>query len=710
MRLLLLDDSRVLPWLVRRMVPPGVQVQVTHSFSDALRRISEDPPEAIMVNLPLAKLPWRRFHEMCTGHQPPIPVLYESCTHSGVAEAGVSFQEGYADFLPSPWTAALLRSRIASLIDAADRARRPVPRPAGPGAVLLLSLLVLLLLTPLAAARAADHPRLVRLDATRCTTCHRDLLKNAETVHPPAADDCTTCHSFDIGDEGTKVELVESGTALCLMCHDKEAEAEGTLASPHYPVTESCLSCHDPHATPRERLLIAPQRELCATCHDIDELEEVHGGQLTEATTCTACHAPHGSDNPSMLLAKALHPPFEDGDCTSCHRPPFADRVRLTARGEDLCTACHGEMSEPGDASVHEALHGNRRAGCLSCHDPHMSNQQPLLVAAIPGLCAQCHGDVVEAVRADTGHAVGEECTACHLPHSSAEPHLLTVTPPELCGQCHDIEGEELTTAHLGANLPSLDCTNCHSPHGAGHPKLLARTIHPPVLDGCDLCHQGSSSDLMEDGEADLCYACHGDIEEAVENAPVPHPALELGPCTECHNPHASPQDALVKSPGAGPCLDCHDDKAPEEGEVSHGIIDSVGCRACHEPHGGQNPSLLRTADPVELCLSCHGSRAVDVGPDDTTVTLLGRFEIPAAEARKIPILPLSADGQRNHPVTGHRVLGTPTEEELSRTETTYTGELTCLTCHDPHKGASHGLFAWGATSGLEACQHCHPK
>jgi len=568
--------------------------------------------------------------------------------------------------------------------------------------------LLLSLLMP-HAAWAAEHPRLVKLESTRCTTCHSALLKDAQDVHPPAADDCTTCHQFDISDQGTQVSLVESGNALCLLCHDKEDEAAGTLAAPHEPVTDTCLNCHNPHATPRPRLLVEDQPALCAQCHDLDELEGKHGKQLTQATQCTACHAPHGSANPSMLRSKNLHPPFGDGDCDSCHRQPFGDRVRLTARGEALCTACHGEMSEPDDVSVHAALHGGRKAGCLSCHDPHMSDQQPLLKEAVPDLCAQCHQPIVDAVRADTGHAVGEDCTTCHLPHSSKKPHLLMDTAPDLCGLCHDLEDDDLRTAHLGADLTKLVCTNCHSPHGTGHPKLLARTLHPVVLDGCDVCHEGKFDKLQEDGGVELCYACHGDIQETAENAAVPHLALEIGPCTECHNPHATPQDALIKSPGAGPCVDCHSDKAPEDDEVAHKVIDLIGCRACHEPHGGSREHMLRM-DPPELCLACHGAKAVPLKPGAETVKLMGRFEIPASEAAKIPILPLSADGTRNHPVTGHRVLGKPTAEELARTDTTFTGELTCLTCHDPHKGASHSLFAWGAASSVEACQHCHPK
>ena len=70
----------------------------------------------------------------------------------------------------------------------------------------------------------------------------------------------------------------------------------------------------------------------------------------------------------------------------------------------------------------------------------------------------------------------------------------------------------------------------------------------------------------------------------------------------------------------------------------------------------------------------------------------------------------LSAAGDEGHPIAGHRVLGTPTRSELDKVDTTFEGELTCLTCHDPHKGRSEQLLQWGAASAFEACGQCHPK
>ncbi len=140
-----------------------------------------------------------------------------------------------------------------------------------------------------------------------------------------------------------------------------------------------------------------------------------------------------------------------------------------------------------------------------------------------------------------------------------------------------------------------------------------------------------------------------------------------------------------------------------------HGVIEMIGCRACHEPHGGANEKFLRMTGS-ELCLGCHEKGKVSIPDGADTVELLGRFGVPAKAAAAAAALQLSADGKHGHPMRDHRVLGTPTEEELRRTETEFSGELTCLTCHDPHKGASRHLFRDGASSPFEMCSTCHQK
>jgi predicted CXXCH cytochrome family protein len=338
-----------------------------------------------------------------------------------------------------------------------------------------------------------------------------------------------------------------------------------------------------------------------------------------------------------------------------------------------------------------------------------MSDFSALLVEEGAGLCGRCHEEVVADAGAETGHPpASEDCLSCHVPHTSSKAGLLDVAPAELCVGCHDTADEDLTSAHLNADLTALGCLDCHDPHGSGQPSLLARIVHPPVLEGCDGCHEGSAGQLMENGESSLCLVCHDGIGETAGSAEVPHAALEVGRCVDCHNPHASRRDHLVKGAGAGSCVDCHEDQEARQDEVAHGVIGLIGCHACHEPHGGSLPKLLRKSTN-DLCLSCHAP-AGRPKAGGSEVLLLDRFPLPADRARSMATLRLSPDGTGDHPVKGHRALGRATEEELASSGTTFQGELECLTCHDPHKGRSKELLRGGAVSPMQLCLECHPK
>ena len=75
-----------------------------------------------------------------------------------------------------------------------------------------------------------------------------------------------------------------------------------------------------------------------------------------------------------------------------------------------------------------------------------------------------------------------------------------------------------------------------------------------------------------------------------------------------------------------------------------------------------------------------------------------------------LPVLPAGYGPSPGHPTPEHRAIGAPTKAARRHSKTTFEGVLSCTTCHDPHKGASRGLFRWGASSSMEACIHCHPK
>jgi DNA-binding NtrC family response regulator len=132
--LLVLDGSRVLPSLVKRLAPEGVRVESAATFDDALKALALRPPQAMIVNLTPADLPWGKLQRLCERHSPPIPVLYESCVYRSPLEAGLDSPEGAGRFLEKPFSLEEFRSEIEHLVDSAaersDADRAPdAPRP-----------------------------------------------------------------------------------------------------------------------------------------------------------------------------------------------------------------------------------------------------------------------------------------------------------------------------------------------------------------------------------------------------------------------------------------------------------------------------------------------------------------------------------------------------------------------------------------------------
>lgn len=116
MRLLVLDGSLVLPSLVRRLAPAEVEVEAADSFERAVARLIAHPPDAVIVNVGPADLPWQQLKSFCEGHTPKIPVLFESCVYRDPAEAGLTPLDPSASFLCKPYSVDDLRSAIRLLI------------------------------------------------------------------------------------------------------------------------------------------------------------------------------------------------------------------------------------------------------------------------------------------------------------------------------------------------------------------------------------------------------------------------------------------------------------------------------------------------------------------------------------------------------------------------------------------------------------------
>jgi predicted CXXCH cytochrome family protein len=211
-----------------------------------------------------------------------------------------------------------------------------------------------------------------------------------------------------------------------------------------------------------------------------------------ETAPCQQCHDPHASSR-AGLFRETLHPPFEEGDCTTCHAlPGSATPFRTKVPLDRLCGECHeDQVTESRQAAFPHVSAGG--GNCAACHNPHTADGAGLLKASVESLCLECH-DPAGSAAGDEGrfpsHGDGLECTTCHSPHGGEQPLLLAEDPVSLCSGCHSHQHSSAHPQGEGTRDPRsgqpMDCLSCHGIHDAPYPKYMHLS-----------------------GDRDLCVSCH---------------------------------------------------------------------------------------------------------------------------------------------------------------------------------------------------------
>ena len=230
-----------------------------------------------------------------------------------------------------------------------------------------------------------------------------------------------------------------------------------------------------------------------------------------------------------------------------------------TRKGADTCLKCHDEDYKYPIYPVFFSKHGDRndkrtpmaQLQCESCHGPGRAH------ATEPKVGFKRAQIISFGKNSSTGAAVqNQQCIQCH----NNNDHLAWV------GSAHERQ--------------NVLCVSCHTLHKRKDP-VLDKTL-----------------------QAKACYSCHKKQRAEFARNSV-HP-VRYGKmvCTQCHNPHGSLADALLKTSTRNEtCYTCH---AEKRGPFlwAHAPV-AEDCGTCHEHHGSIHASLLKKRPPL-LCQQCH--------------------------------------------------------------------------------------------------------
>ncbi len=336
------------------------------------------------------------------------------------------------------------------------------------GVVALLALMVLTSAPPTSAQQDSGKRVPASEEAARKKALEQDRPgPNAEAVGSEA---CEMCHE----------EVVKVFSASRHTIHLRKVLKEANQA---------CEHCHGPGSEhvdsgdgtkilrfpPRSSVTVKRAAEICIKCHATTH-DSPHWRTNVHATAdvgCVDCHRFHGSDDDPFMLQKPIVKVSNlAGFRYDANHPTTSQAINGT------CLNCHAAQAAQARLRSHHPMLEDR-VSCTDCHEVHRSTNPALMPVnkSMSAVCTKCHTNirgpfVYEHEPTRTG-GLGESCLTCHQPHGSPNQKLLITNSHDMCIQCHtDINTDD---AHQG-RPGSCWRSGCHTDiHGSNKSQLFFR-------------------------------------------------------------------------------------------------------------------------------------------------------------------------------------------------------------------------------------------
>jgi cytochrome b subunit of formate dehydrogenase len=467
--------------------------------------------------------------------------------------------------------------------------------------------------------------------APKCVDCHgkaHDIVPVTDPASPVAPAKipflCGRCHhegtpvsrKFDIPEERIFENYTESihgeallkkgltVTATCVSCHTAHlvlphTDARSSISRKRIAAT--CTKCHSAIEQVHRKIIRGELWEkeanvlpACPDCHQPHKVRKVFYEQGMADADCLTCHAKKdikaSSDGRSLYvdvveLSQSRH---NSRSCSQCHSEvrPSLVRACATITQKVDCAACHAEVVQQYDKSIHGQLSAQSNPNaprCLDCHGTHgvkgkTDPSSPTFSRNVPQLCARCHREGEKAAVRYTGtqrdiiehysesiHGKGllrsgllvtAMCTSCHtahaiLPHDNPESSVNNANLPATCGKCHsgiqqafEKSIHSVKVSHSKKPLPV--CSDCHTAHTIQRADTLGFKL--AIINTCGKCHADVTKTYFDTYHGKVsqlgyaktakCYDCHGAHDILPPSDPRSHLSREhvVQTCRKCHS------------------------------------------------------------------------------------------------------------------------------------------------------------------------------